>query len=252
MRRAIARKLALIAVAALVAAGAASAGSARVKAKDARDEATWTHPEYARFGVDRIAMLPAATYDENLPAQTEVERRFGTALRATDYRWISVTGTRNLLRANGADSLLADLRESILDRGFADSLDAITACSVLDCDALLSVRVDQWEQREVQWNQSGKPSTSVRLTAALVDSTGTLLWRASESRTGEGPYHTPEPEAPTGGETGVRHAVGSGQGGAPGFGEVMEPIIEEWAKSFPAKSAASAPAGGASPNTPQR
>jgi hypothetical protein len=252
VRRAIAPGFALVAVAAFVVALAAGIGDATAKARDARVESSWTHPDYARFGVDRIAMIPAASYDENLPAQKEVEGAFGAALRETDYRWISVTGTRNLLRANGADSLLAELRESVLDRGFADSLDALAACAVLRCDALLSVRVDQWEQREVEWNQSGKPSTSVRLTAALVDSTGTLLWRASESRTGEGPYHTPEPAAPGGQDTGVRHTVRGGQGGAPSYSEVMEPIIEEWAKAFPARAATGAPAGGASPGTPDR
>lgn len=220
------------AIAAALAIGIPAAG-----AKDASDRAgsSWTHPGLADFAVDRIAMLPVATYDSDYAAEKQIERAVGAALRESGYRWISATGTRSLMQANGADSLLAALRSGVLNQGRADSLDATAACALLRCDALLSVRVDQWEQRELEWNQSGKPTTSVRLRAALVDSTGVLLWSATGSRTGEGPYHNAE-TAPLGvKQSGLDRRPITGQGGAPSHLEVMEPIIERWAEAFPAR-----------------
>lgn len=226
---------ALIAALCVVAAG--GAGGAPRERKGGEGE--WAHPAFAGFGVGRIAMLPAATFDADAATEKEVERAVAAALHDAGYRWISATGSRNLLRANGADSLLTALRASVLAGGRADSLLAPEACAILRCDALLSVRVDQWEQREVEWNQSGKPTTTVHLRAALVDSTGALLWSASGSRTGEGPYHNPESQP---GQSSIQRTPSGGQGGAPSHLEVMAPILERWAKAFPAGPAAGVPA----------
>jgi len=116
------------------------------------------------------------------------------------------------------------------------------------------VRVEQWEQREVEWNQSGKPTTTVRLRAALVDSSGTLLWSAAGSETGEGPYHNPE-AAPLGvSESGLDRKPVTGQGGAPSHLEVMTPIVERWAKTFPTGTAVPVMQGtaGAAPDSSGR
>lgn len=239
MRRAAAVGLALTAV--LCVAVATDGVRAAAKAKQGRDDAAWTNPAFADFGVDRIAMLPAATYDANAATEKKVERAVGAALRGTGYRWISAPSTRNLLRANGADSLVASLRAGVLEQGRADSLEAPIACAVLRCDALLSVRVDQWEQREVAWNQSGKPTTTVRLRAALVDSTGALLWSASGSETGEGPYHQPEDQP---GQSTIQRTQSS-QIGPPSYSEVLATILDRWTPTFPAKPAS----GGASGQT---
>jgi len=243
VRRAAAIGLALTAVVCV----AAATGGVRAAAmeKKARGESAWTHPEFAGFAVDRIAMLPTATYDANASVEKEVERAVGAALRGAGYRWISGTATRNLLRANGADSLLASLRAGVLEQGRADSLEAPVACAVLRCDALLTVRVDQWEQREVEWNQSGKPTTTVHLRAALVDSTGALLWSDSGSETGEGPYHVPENQP---GQSTIQRTQ-STQGGAPSYSEVLVTILDRFASSFPAKPAAEGASG--STDTPE-
>src|SRR5262245_44264381 len=54
----------------------------------------WTHPDFARTRIDRIAMIPAATYDNNLQNEALVEAMFGQSLKGTSYRWISASSTR--------------------------------------------------------------------------------------------------------------------------------------------------------------
>src|SRR5262249_5637828 len=137
---------------------------------------------------DRIAVLPIATYDGNLQAAVMTEQALGQALRASGYRWVGSSSARDLLRVQvGGDSLLKLLTTRLLSDPRPDSLLAPRLCAMLRCDALLATRVDQWQQTTLEWNQSGKPSTTVELHAALVDTTGALLWSAAGSRTTEGP-----------------------------------------------------------------
>ena len=88
----------------------------------------------------------------------------------------------------GGDSLLKAFTQYVLKNGRLDSLDAPRFSRATRARALLTVRVDRFERMELQFDQSGKPTTTVQLTAALVDSTGRLLWTASGSETAEGPY----------------------------------------------------------------
>ena len=94
-----------------------------------------------------------------------------------------------MLRQAGGDSLLKAVNGQIVKSVRVDSLDAPYLCRVMRVRALLSVRVEQFEKREMEFNQSGKPITTVNLRAALVDSTGRLLWTASGAENAEGPYH---------------------------------------------------------------
>lgn len=209
--------------------------------KNKSGDLTWSHPEFARFGVDRIAMIPVVTYNNDLPNEKQVEGVVGMALRESGYRWISAGTTRELLRSLApGDSILKAVRQSVLKGARVDSASAANLCARLRCHALLSVRVDQWEKREIEWDQSGKPSTTVQLKAALVDSTGTLLWSVASSETAEGPYHDANaaPIGMSGG--GLQRTPVTGQGGAPDFVEVTTTVTKRWAKQFPAKSAAPA------------
>src|SRR5262249_30034876 len=107
----------------------------------------WTHPAYAGFGVDRIAVLPIATYDGNLQAAVMTEQALGQALRASGYRWVGSSSARDLLRVQvGGDSLLKLLTTRLLSDPRPDSLLAPRLCAMLRCDALLATRVDQWQQ----------------------------------------------------------------------------------------------------------
>src|SRR5262245_40145642 len=59
----------------------------------------WTHPQYASFGIERIALLPVATFNEDFQAATTTETALGQALRPLGYRWVGAATVRDLLRA---------------------------------------------------------------------------------------------------------------------------------------------------------
>ena len=213
-------------------------------AKKIREE-IWPRPGYAGLHVDRIAMIPAASYDNSFENETMVEAVLGPALKGTAYRWISGATTRELLRNRTAgDSLLKVVKTGILAHARVDSVSAPWLATLLRCDALLSVRVDLLDEWTPEWNQTGKPYRTVQLHAALVDSLGRLLWAASGTQTGEGPFYDPSSSP-----IGVR-GLGSGNkpspkvGGAPTYREVVTTLLTRWAASFPPRPAGTR--GGAS------
>lgn len=203
----------------------------------AKPAEVWVRDEVAKFGVDRIAMLPVATYDNNREAERTVQSEFSKALKDAGYRWLSATAARTLLQMGGnADSLNAAVREDILEDARLDSLTAIRVCAQLRVDALLTVRVDRWEKREIEANESGKPSTTVQMKAALIDKTGTLLWTGDASHTAEGLYRQSRANDVYD-VTGVgQNKSVTGAGGAPSYAEVLELLLEPWARSFPRKA----------------
>jgi hypothetical protein len=210
----------------------------------------WTHPQIRSFGVKSIALLPAASFDNNLKNEKTVEMIFAQALRPSGYRWVSPPVAREMIKALlGGDSALSALHQTVLKGGRVDSLAAARFCRAIRTDALMSVRLDLFERLEMEWNQAGKPTTTVQVRAALVDSSGRLLWSASGSETGEGQYH--EAGAPT---VGIKVSSGenkpiTGQGGAPSYEEVTTRLFSRWVKDFPARPVASAPAGSAADST---
>src|SRR5205814_8429785 len=135
------------------------------------------HPGIDSFHVLRIALLPVATYNNDLPSEKLVEDGLGMALKENGHQWTSSSVTREVLRShsNGNDSLLKVAKKSMLEKARLDSLLAPKLCAMLRVDAILAARIDQWDQIEVEYQQSGKPSTTVQLKAALVDSSGALL-----------------------------------------------------------------------------
>ena len=226
---------AVIAVAMAVA--VASGAHAAKKTRDA----FWTRADFATRKVDRIALFPVTSYDNDIQNENQVEASVGAALKGASYRWLSGTTTRELLRSKtGGDSLLKALRKDILAGGRLDSLQASALATLLRCDAVLTVRLDQFERHEPEWNESGKPFTTVRLTAALVDSAGRLLWSAVGGETGEGPYHDPNANLIALNDTGLQRKPVSGQGGAPTWREVLALIAPRWAEQFPPRPAVAA------------
>jgi hypothetical protein len=226
-------------VAAVVAIGPfGSAGAAR----KARDQ-FWTRPEFQQLEVDRIALFPVTSYDNNIQNENMIEASLGQAFKSTGYRWISGTSTREMMRArSGGDSLLKALRAGILANAKLDSASAPVLMAMLRCDAVLTVRMDQFERHEPEWNVAGKPYTTVQLKAALVDSLGRTLWTASGSETGEGPYYDPGANPVSVKDTGLERKPVSAQGGAPSFREVLTLLFTRWAEQFPARPVAPAPA----------
>lgn len=219
-------------------AGVAIAADKKVR----RGEQVWTAPDFASFGVASIGMLPAASYDHDLVAQKQVEGLWAQMFAKSGYRWVSPTASREMLRRDGGDSLIKAVDALLVTNGRVDSLAAPALSRSLRTRALLSVRIERWEQLQMEFNQAGKPTTTVQLTAALVDSTGRLLWKATGSETGEGPYQDPSTNALGVKSSGLAQTPITGQGGAPSFPEVLTKLLTRWTGEFPAKAAPPAPA----------
>jgi hypothetical protein len=157
-------------------------------------------------------------------------------LRSSGYRWLGATTSKVLIQPSGAsDSLTRAIRESIVRRGRVDSLMARGICRRLRVGALMSLHVDRWEQVEVEFNQSGKPSTTIAFQAALVDSAGRLLWSASGSELAEGPYHDASANVLGVKSSGLGQQPITGQGGPPSFLEVATSLATRLAKALPPK-----------------
>jgi hypothetical protein len=236
----VARVSIVILAAALVALAFDPAAAAPKRTKGG--DAVWTHPDFAALDVERIAFLPVATYDNNLQSAKLVENAFGAALRTTQYRWVSPTTARDRLRAAGGDSALKALNAGVAKHARVDSLEARRLCELMRSDAVLSVRVDLWDKIEMEWNQPGKPSTTVQLKAALVDSAGRLLWTAAGSETAEGAYHDPGSGTVGVKSSGLSTTPMTGQAGAPAFEDVLTRLFARWAPLFPARPVTAVPA----------
>jgi hypothetical protein len=223
---------------ALLPAGAAGEGDRKARKLDT----FWTHPDIASVNLRSIALLPGASFDNDFKTEKEIEAAWGQASRPIGYRWYHSTLTKDLLRgAFGGDSVLKALRAGLLKEPRVDSLSAQKLCRALHTSAVLSMRADIWEQTQMEWNQTGKPWTRVSLKAALVDSSGRLLWSASGSETGEGPLHNADSGTLGVKSSGLNLEQVSGQGGAPSYQEVLSRLFGRWIENFPAKPIPAAP-----------
>jgi hypothetical protein len=203
----------------------------------ARTDAVWQAPDFADYGVRSIAMLPAATFDNSAEARRYTENAIGQAFRGTGYRWVSTLTTRDRIVGEGGDSLLKAFTQSVLKTGRLDSLTAPRFSRAMNARALLTVRVDRFERMELRFDQSGKPTTTVQLTAALVDSSGRLLWTASGSETAEGPYQDAS-MAPIGvNASGLNNTPLTNQGGPPSYNETLIRLLTHWLPKFPVRPA---------------
>jgi hypothetical protein len=219
-----------IAWAAALALTAATANAAR------KADIIWQHPDFARFGVQSIALLPIATYDHNVQTQGTVAAAWGQQFQGKGYRWMTTSTSVSMMRAAGGDSLLRVVGQSLLDQGRADSLQAPFLCARFHVQALLSLRVDRYEQVPIDPDQRGKPYTTVGLTAALVDSSGRLLWRGVGTETVEGLEHVPV----EGQRTGEVQISSDADLRPPVFAEVLTRLMSRWSTQFPAPVATAA------------
>lgn len=221
---------------------AAAAPALAAKEKTGKGDAFTEIPDFAAHGIKSIAMLPVVSYDKNIRAEQTVMALLGLKLKDTGYRWVSAPTAKAMLKVAVGDSVLKVVTDELLAKGQLDSLRAPLVCTRLRTDALLCVRIEQWEQQQILWNQAGKPNTTIRLRAALVDSTGVLLWSAASSETGEGPYNDPATNPMGMKATALEPTPVSGQLGPPEFDAVLERILARWEPRFPRPAAAPAPA----------
>lgn len=223
-----------IALPLLLLAAAPAAGAE--KPKTGGNDLVWVSPDLARYPVTSIAMLPVVMFNDNSEQRKLVENAVGQALKTSGHRWVSPYIVRDNLTRAGGDSLLKALNAKVLAAPRLDSLDAPFVSRTLRARALLTVRADEMEQLELEVNQSGRPSTTVLLRAALVDSTGRLLWSVSSNETLEG-----QRQEAGGNIIGVKasglntQAVGLSTA-APPYPEVLSKIAQRWALVFPQRA----------------
>ncbi len=199
-------------------------------------------PDFAQYGVQSVAFLPVATFDGSLEARRLTEGIVGQTLRGAGYRWVGPSLTKEWIARAGGDSLLKALNDQLLKNPRLDSLQAGMLARTCRARALLTVRVDQFERRELDFNQSGRPATSVSLKASLVDSTGRLLWSAAGSETMEGPFQDPTAMPVGVKSSGLTNQPINAQAGAPSYLEVLSTLLTRWAGQFPPKPPVPTPA----------
>jgi hypothetical protein len=215
---------------------AAAPAAAAEKPKTGGNDLVWVSPDLARYPVTSIAMLPVVMFNDNAEQRKLIENAIGQALKTSGHRWVSPFIVRDNLMRAGGDSLIKALNAKVLVAPRLDSLDAPYISRALRARALLTVRADQMEQLELEAVQSGRPSTTVYLRAALVDSTGRLLWTVSSNETLEG-----QRQEAGGNIIGVKAsglnttAVGLTTT-APPFPEVLSKIAQRWALVFPQRA----------------
>jgi hypothetical protein len=207
----------------------------------------WQRADFDSLRIKSIAFLPTVSFDHDLQKEQEAEDAMAQTIRGVVYRWLSPTSVQALCKARpAADSVWKVQRERVLKSPQAriDSLAAPILCAALRVNALLSLRVDRMEKVEPEWNQAGKPTTTIACHAALVDSAGRLLWTASGTETGEGQYYDPNAGVQSVSGSGLSAKPKTGQMGAPEYKDVGARLFERWAQAFPR------PAGVALPPKP--
>jgi hypothetical protein len=231
------RSLILSAVLLALALSVAPSDAADKPKRGRRVDLIWVSPELPNTPIQSIAMFPPVSYEHNLQVENLVAALISQSLKDAGYRWVSAASTRSILQSTDSDSLVRALQMVVLKDGRIDSLVAPALCAKLRTRAILTTRVERWEQQQIEWNQAGRPSTTVQLHASLVDSTGRLLWSASGSETGDGPYHDPNanPIAVTQGQLGTQPVTG--QGGPPAYNDVAGRLLARWAAQFPSRAA---------------
>ena len=226
--------LALVLVAGAFAAASPVSAADRGKASSDR---FWVTPDIAAYPATSIAMLPPATYDGNLEARKLVETAVGQALKGSGHRWVSPFLVRDYLLKAGGDSLGKALSIKLLKNPRLDSLDAPYVCRTLHARAVLTVRIDQMERRELEAGQSGRPATTVQLHAALVDSTGRLLWTGYSNETLEGAQQDAESNVIGVKASGLNTEGIGNTTAAPPFPELLLKICQRWVEPFPKRAA---------------
>jgi len=215
---------------------AAAPAPAADKPKTGGNDLVWVSPDLASYPVASIAMLPVVMFNDNAEQRKLIESAVGQALKTSGHRWVSPFIVRDNLMHAGGDSLLKALNSKVLAAPRLDSLDAPFISRTLRARALLTVRADQMEQLQLEMNLSGRPTTTVQLRAALVDSTGRLLWAVSSTETLEG-----QRQEAGGNIIGIKAsglnttAVGLSTS-APPFPEVLSKVAQRWALVFPQRA----------------
>lgn len=223
----------------------------------------WAHPQIARFRIHDVGILPVATFDGDWTHSAVVEEFWIRHFFDTQHFWMPSVMIRLKMAAASKlrDSLDRAVSSQILKTGRVDSVTASGLCRSVGVGTLLCLRVDRCE------------SAVIELSAALVDSTGAMLWRISGRELWEEYVGAPAKEGvrmtqghpPTmtsrvvtiGGRQVTIYQIGQGVGGAvlgrPGEGpgvavtdaharvpmeimQALDRLLARWVQVFPGSS----------------
>jgi len=217
-------------------AAAAFVAHAAEKPKTGGNDLVWVAPDLAQYPVGSIALLPVVMFNDNAEQRRMIESAVGQALKPSGHRWVSPFIVRDNLTRAGGDSLVKAFTAQLLTAPRLDSLQAPFYSRTLRARALLTVRADQMERLELEPNQSGRPSTTVQLRAALVDSTGRLLWSVSSNETLEGQRQEAGGNIIGVKASGLNNTAVGLSTTAPPYPEVLSKIAQRWALVFPQRA----------------
>jgi hypothetical protein len=226
----------------LVVALTLSPGFVLAKGDARKVDLIWVAPDYGTTGPRSIAFMPPVSWNNDLPSEHATEDAAAAALRSLPYRWLSPSTVLSLLEARPvADSIWKAQRAVLVRNARIDSLAAPVLCAALRTRALLCFRVDQLERHDLAWDESGSPTTAVQVHAALIDSTGRMLWTASGSEVGSGASQDGASGMTRVDASGLNNSPSTGTGKSPEPRDVLAKLFVRWAERFPAPPAAGAP-----------
>jgi hypothetical protein len=153
----------------LLSAGPARSAEMRVNARDI----AWVDPRLGRLELTEIAVLPAVAIEDDPIAARLVEGYSALLMVETGHTVLTAPQVRHVMAGAGRrpEALTEAMTRQVWSSGRVDARMAATLARLTGAPALLSVRIDRWEIVDDR--------AEVELSAALVDSTGRLLWRIS-------------------------------------------------------------------------
>ena len=179
-------------------------------AADLSDAAThpdrvWLRADRAAHPVREVAVLPVVNViDDGRPPAFVEDRVNPYFCDRLSYVWIDPPGARALLvrRTRHPYSELDSLSRQIWRWGHVDSTTASAVAHQLEVQSVLCIRIDRWERLDLR--DPHRMRAMVEMEAALVDSSGALLWTVWSDQT-----------APTSLEEQRDLSEAAGLGGAP-------------------------------------
>ena len=150
----------------------------------------WIHPGIENLRPERIAILPAVSFVFLPRERIYVEDAWLQRLSRSRHAWLPAVLCRERMAATSrhGDSLLNVIGDQVRNRGRVDSTSSPRLARLLQSQALLSLRIDRWERV----GAARSTRIYVDMSAALVDSSGRLLWRVSSEERLESVYGLPK------------------------------------------------------------
>ncbi len=158
-------------------------------AKPRTVERVWTHPEFERFRVRKVAILPAVTFDGNYQATNAVSAVWFGEFARVGYEWIPADQVRLRLRETSRqrNSLLDAINAQVQRSGRIDGVTARAVGRRVGAQAMMCIRVDTWQTMN---SASSRQTATIELSASMVDTAGMELWKIGGRVLHEGPIVT--------------------------------------------------------------